>query len=513
MRTANSMKNVAVVLIGQILNILLSFGSRIVFVKMLNAEYLGVNGLFTDVLSILSLAELGFGSAIIYGLYKPLAVNNESKIKALMNFYSRVYRLIGFSVLGLGLVLLPFLNVIIKDAPAISNLNLIFLLYLANSVVTYFYAYKRSLIIADQKNYIVTFYKSGFFAVVTIVQVVILLVTQNFILYLLVKIIFSLIENILLSRKADILYPFLKDKNKEKLAVADRKAIFRNVKAMMYHRIGSVVVEGTDNILISSIVGIVWVGFYSNYSLIIGAINSIVNQIFESVTASVGNLNVVESEDKSFDIYKVMLFLNFWIFGFCAISLWILFNPFITLWLGSNFVMNHWIVALIVINFYTKGFRKATLVFKDAYGLFWNDRYKPVAEATVNLIASVILAKYYGIAGILLGTFISSMTTVFWIEPLVLYKNGFKRSVFDYFKRYAKYAGATFCAAGLTSLAGSFAGEQGINSFILKAFMCLIIPNTFFLLLFYRADEFKYVMEMLRGLFKRKKLAKVNHSE
>lgn len=513
MRTANSIKNVAVVLIGQILNIMLSFGSRIVFVKMLNAEYLGVNGLFTDVLSILSLAELGFGSAVIYGLYKPLAVNNESKIKALMNFYSRVYRLIGFSVLGLGLILLPFLNVIIKDAPAISNLNLIFLLYLANSVVTYFYAYKRSLIIADQKNYIVTFYKSGFFAIVTIVQVVVLLVTQNFILYLLVKIVFSLVENILLSRKADTLYPFLKDRNKEKLAVADRKAIFKNVKAMMYHRIGSVVVEGTDNILISSIVGIVWVGFYSNYSLIIGAINSIVNQIFESVTASVGNLNAVESEDKSFDIYKVMLFLNFWIFGFCAISLWVLFNPFITLWLGAGFVMNHWIVALIVINFYTKGFRKATLVFKDAYGLFWNDRYKPVAEATVNLIASVILAKYYGIAGILLGTFISSMTTVFWIEPLVLYKNGFKRSVFDYFKRYAKYAGATFCAAGLTSLAGSFVGEQGINPFILKAFMCLIIPNAFFLLLFYRADEFKYVMEMLRGLFKRKKLAKVNHSE
>src|SRR5699024_2094381 len=150
-----------VVLIGQILNILLSFGSRIVFVKMLNAEYLGVNGLFTDVLSILSLAELGFGSAVIYGLYKPLAVNNESKVKALMNFYSRVYRSIDFSVVGFGLFLLSFLNVIIIDAPAISILHLIFLLYLANSVVTYFYAYKRSLITADQKNYIVTFYKSG----------------------------------------------------------------------------------------------------------------------------------------------------------------------------------------------------------------------------------------------------------------------------------------------------------------------------------------------------------------
>ncbi|MEG0496779.1 MAG: oligosaccharide flippase family protein [Carnobacterium sp.] len=513
MRTANSMKNVAVVLIGQVLNILLSFGARIVFVRILNAEYLGVNGLFTDVLSILSLAELGFGSAVIYGLYKPLALNDEKKIKALMNFYAFSYKVIGFTVLVLGLGLLPFLNIIIKDTPDISNLNFIYLLYLANSVVTYFYAYKRSLIIADQKNYIVTFYKSTFLFIATVVQVFVLLITKNFILYLAVRILFSFIENIFIARKANSLYPFLKEKNKEKLEIADRKDIFRNIKALMYHRIGSVAVEGTDNILISSIVGIVWVGLYSNYSLIIGAINSIMNQVFESVTASVGNLNALESKEKSFDIYKLMLFINFWIFGFCAISLWILLNPFITLWLGAKYVMSQWIVALIVVNFYVKGFRKTTLVFKDAYGLFWNDRYKPIAEASVNLIVSLILARYYGIAGILLGTFISSMTTVVWIEPLVVYKNGFKKSVGDYFKRFVSYALATLAAATLTSLISSFISEGLLLNFSLKVMVCIVVPNLFFLLIFSRTDEFKSVLEIIKVLIKRKKILKLNNSE
>lgn len=508
MRTANSMKNVAVVLIGQVLNILLSFGARIVFVRMLNAEYLGVNGLFMDILSILSLAELGFGSAVIYGLYKPLATNDEKKIKALMNFYAFSYKVIGFAVLILGLGLLPFLSLIIKDSAAIPNLSFIYLLYLSNSVITYFYAYKRSLIIADQKNYIISFYKSGFFFLATIAQTFVLLLTSNFVFYLIVRILFSVIENIFVARKADKLYPFLKEKNKEKLNKADRKAIFKNIKALMYHRVGIVAVEGTDNILISSIVGIVWVGLYSNYSLIINAINSIMYQMFDSVTASVGNLNALESEEKSFDIYKVMLFITFWVFGFCAISLWILLNPFITLWLGAKYLMSQWIVALIVINFFIKGFRKITLVFKDAYGLFWNDRYKPIAEAIVNLVISVILARNYGVIGILMGTFISSMLTGVWIEPFVLYKNGFKKKMTDYFKRFVSYTSATLIAAVLATFFSSLIPEGFLINFILRVLICIVVPNVFFFLIFSRTREFKYILQIIKVFIKKEKLVR-----
>ncbi|MEG0442784.1 MAG: hypothetical protein RR548_07460 [Carnobacterium sp.] len=510
MRTENSIKNAVFVILGQLLGILLSFISRTFFIRLLNAEYLGVHGLFTDVLSILSLAELGFGSAVIYGLYKPLAIKDEKKIKALMNFYALIYKLVGLAVLILGLILLPFLTFVIKDTPNIPHLNLIYLLFLFDSVFTYLFAYKRSLIIADQKNYIVTYYSRSFFALVNILQILVLYLTKNFILYLLVQIVFTVIENILLSKKADSMYPFLKTKNKEKLNEADKKELYKNVKAMALHRIGGVAVEGTDNILVSAFVGIIWVGLYSNYLLVLNAINSILNPLFDSVTASVGNLNAVESKEHSFTIYKNMLFINFWLVGFCAISLWILLTPFIVLWIGPNYVMNEMLVTLTVLNFYIKGMRKTTLLFKDAFGLFWNDRYKPVVELCVNLIVSITLATYFGFVGILLGTLISTLTTVFWIEPYVLYKNGFKTTVKDYFLRFSGYSGVLLAAALPARLASLAFSDASLVHFIVRLFICLIIPNLVFILFFYKTAEFNYLFGVLMNIIKKIKVKKVN---
>jgi len=503
MRTETSIKNAVVAFFGQLLGILLSFISRSVFVWILNTEYLGVNGLFTDVLSILSLAEMGFGTAIVYSLYKPLAVKDEQKIKALMNFYAFTYKIVGSIVLTLGLCLLPFLKLIIKDAPNISNLNLIYLLFLFNSVATYTFAYKRSLIIANQKNYIVTLYRRLFFAIVTILQIFALIMTKNFILYLMISIIFSLIENIVVSRKADKMYPILKKLNDEKLEEADKKELLKNVKALAFHRLGAVAVDGTDNILVSSFVGIIWVGLYSNYLLIVTAIYSILNTVFDSITASIGNLNAIESKEKSYDVYTSILFINFWIVGFCTIALWILLNPFITLWLGNKYLMNGLIVTLIVLNFYIRGMRKTTLIFKDAFGLFWNDRFKPILELIVNLTSSIILVQYFGIIGILFGTMISTLTTAFWIEPYVLYKNGFHKHVRDYFIRFGCYFLILILAAFVTKFVCSYFEMITIPNLIIQIFICLIIPNSIFLAILFWTKEFKYVIRLIKGLIKK----------
>ena len=506
MRTKNSIKNIIVTLIGHIVSLVISFVARLVFVRMLSAEYLGINGLFTDILSILSLAELGLGSAIIYGLYKPLAVKDEKKIKAWMNFYALVYRIVGIVVLVLGISLMPFLDIIIKEQPNISNLNLIYLLFLTNSVSTYFFAYKRSLIMADQKNYIVTFYQKFFTILVNVVQMIALFLTKNFILYLVIKIIVSLLENLVIARRADMMYPFLKEKNKEKLTVEDKKGLYKNVQAMVYHRVGGVMVEGTDNILVSSFVGIIWVGLYSNYSLIVNAIFGIISQVFESVTASVGNMNAIESKEKSFDIYKVMLLLNFWFFGFSTIALWILLNPFIMLWLGEDYLMSTIIESMIVINFYIKGMRRITLIFRDSFGLFWNDRYKPLVEVIINLLVSAILAQYFGIIGVLFGTFISTMTTSFWIEPYVVYKYGFQRNVGDYFKRNAIFFATLLIAAIPTWYVSSILFTTiNIWTFIGKVTVCIVIPNLIFILIFKNTAEFKYVMGIKKIMFEKNK--------
>jgi O-antigen/teichoic acid export membrane protein len=501
MRTKNSIRNIITVLIGQIFGILITFISRMVFIRILGAEYLGVNGLFTNILSLLSLAEMGFGSAIIYSLYKPLAAKDEIKIKALMNFYASAYHLIGIVVLGIGLLLFPFLDYIIKDKPDIPNISIIYILYLANSVITYFFAYKRSLIIADQKNHIVTIYKYSFYTIVNIIQIIVLLTTKNFIFFLLVQFVFGFIENFMISRKAEKLYPFLKKSKGVKLDKVSKREIFKNVQAMMYHRLGGVVVAGTDNIIISSFVGIVWVGLYSNYLLIITAINTIIGQVFVSVTASVGNLNTLEDKSKSLIVYKSILLANFWLFGLSTISLFILFNPFITLWVGKEFLMSESIVVMIVINFYVNGMRKTTLMFRDSLGLFWNDRYKPVFESIINLIASVFLAKQYGIFGVLLGTFISTMTTCFWIEPYILYKYGFNNGVKDYFIRYGKYSFVLLIASIVTWLSCSIFSTVTVLNIVGRLLICLLVPNIIFLVFFYKTHEFKYLYKIVTDLF------------
>lgn len=503
MRTSNSIKNISTALIGQFLGIIVSFVSRAIFIKYLGMEYLGVSGLFANILSILSLAELGIGSAIIYKLYKPLALKNYKEVKILMNFYKTTYTIIGIIVLSIGLSIVPFLDYIIKDKPNIDNLTLIYLLYLLNSVCSYFYIYKKSLIIADQKNYITTMYKYGFYIMLNIVQTMILMVSNNFYLFLIIQIIATMLENIFLSKRADKMYPFLRQSTKEKLPLETKNEINRNIRAMMLHRIGGVIVKGTDNIIISSFVGVVWVALYSNYYLIINSVNIITNQIFSAVTASIGNLNALESNEKCYDIYNNMLFISFWISGFCSISLLILINPFINLWIGKQHLFSELLVLIIIINFYIGTIRKITLIYRDALGLFWHDRYKPIFESIINIVVSIMLAKSLGVVGVFIGTFISTITTAFWIEPYVLYKYGFKKSVKPYFSKYINHTIIILLAGSITYAICSIFDATTWITLIVKFVVCLLVPNLIFVFYYRKSKELNYFLQLFKKICKK----------
>lgn len=506
MRSENSIKNIVVNIGSQLFSILLSFLCRTVFIWTLGEAYLGVSGLFSNILSILSLAELGVGTAITFSMYQPLARNDRKKIGALMGLYKKSYHIIGGIVAVAGLAFAPFYRFFISNPPDIPNLTLIYLLYVFNTVITYFLSYKQTIINADQKNYITVLYQYGFSIVQNVVQIVILFQTKNFILYLGVQILFSFFTNFFLAKKADKMYPYMKKYEKETLSKEDKLPILNNVKAMFMHRIGGAVVNGTDNILISKFFGLASVGIYSNYFLITNTLNGLTSQIFNGITASVGNLGAVENNEKSYDIYLSIHFAGFWIFSFCSISLFCLFNPFILLWTGRNLLLAVPIVFLIVLNFYVTGMRQATLTFKNAFGLFWYDRYKALAEAAVNLATSIILAQHLGIAGIFLGTFISMMTISFWVEPLVLFRHGFHRSVVPYFTRYAFYAVLAFAAGFLTWYCCSLTGAHSFQSFVMKCIICLVVPNTLFLLVFYKSKEFQYLKNFIRlPAFRKKK--------
>lgn len=496
-RTKSSLINFIFAMIGQGIGLVVSFIARIFFVKILGSEYLGLNGLFTNILTVLSLAELGVGNAITYSLYKPLAENDINKCNLLMQLYKKIYIIIGITILILGISLTPFLSIFIKEIPKIPNINLIYILFVLNTAISYFYSYKRNLIIADQNRYIATIYRYGFYILLNIFQIIYLLLVKDYIGFLVIQIITTLLENILVSIKANKMYPYLREKKQFKLDNDTKKEIFNNTKAMMMHKIGGVIVNSTDNIILSRFVGLVAVGIYSNYYLIISALNLIFGQIFSSLTASIGNLCASSKKEKQFEIFKHINFLTFWIFSFSTISLLILFNPFIELWVGKEYIFNFDIVLILAINFYISGLRKSVLTFREASGLFQKDKYKSIIEAIINLVTSIILAIKFGTFGVFLGTFISSVTTCVWIEPYVLYKYGFNKKLSLYFRTYFKQLSLTILIAIVTYLLCSIIKFNIYISFTIKALICLIIPNTILYLIYRKTENFQYFYDKI----------------
>ena len=507
-RTRNSVKNLSYAMIGQAIGFVISFFARIFFIKTLGREYLGLNGLFTNVLTILSLAELGVGEAITFSLYKPLAQNDTRKCCMLMQVYKKVYTIIGIAILLIGTLLTPFLPLIIKNMPDIPYINLIYILFVVNTAVSYFFSYKRNLIIADQKRYIATFYRYLAHAVFTFLEIVYLLLFKNYIGYLLIMIAATLADNIMVSRKANKMYEFLKNKEEIPLDKESKDSIIKNTKAMMMHKVGGVVVNSTDNILLSMFVSLDSVGLYSNYFFITNALNSITTHVFNSLTASVGNLFATSDSKKAYQVFREVYFLDYFMYSFIAVSLLCLFNPFIELWVGKEYLFSFDVVCIIVINFYITGMRKAVLTFREASGLFYKDRWKSVFEAIINLVSSIILAIYFGTFGVFLGTLISSITVCVWVEPLVLYKYGFKEKLIEYFKLYFMFLIITTFSCALTYYLCSFISFGRVVSLILKALLCLIIPNTINIVLFRKTPEYQYFKNLIKKLlykFKRKR--------
>ncbi len=299
MRIQNSLKNILFGLSGQIISIGMGFVVRTVFIFTLGIEYLGVDGLFTSILLMFSLANLGFDTAIIYSLYRPLAEKDIYKIQALMNLYQKAYRLIGVVVLLIGLSLLPFLDHLVNADTTIKDINIIYLLFLISSVSSYYFVYKQSIIIADQSNYIISKIHTLFMIISNALQIVLLIIISDYIVVLVAQLTLKVIENVYIANKANKLYPFLKEKNNAKLSKTDRREFFENLYSLLLYKISGVVINATDNIVISKFIGVIWVGVYSNYLLILNTLNTLLGYLFYSITASVGNLNVKENAEKN----------------------------------------------------------------------------------------------------------------------------------------------------------------------------------------------------------------------
>lgn len=497
-RTLNSIRNTIVAIVGQLASVVLSFIVRTIFIDCLGASYLGINGLFTNILSVLSFAELGFGTAIVYALYKPLAVSDEKKVAALMNFYAKIYRFIGLFILVAGACLIPNLSFFIGDTSEIPAdlppLWAIYILYLLNSSISYFFNYKRTLVTASQNGHIDSLNTLTFTVLRNILQVIILMIWHAFIPYLVIQIACTFLGNVFISIKADKLFPYLRVYKKENLSKSEVHTIVKNVAAMACHKLGSVIVSGTDNILISKFVGVVATGYYSNYTLLTSTIRTFYVQLFSPITASVGNFVAEKSREESFVFFKKLLFINAYIAVFCTSCLATLINPFIeTLW-GAEYVFSADIVAFIILNFYLTCMRQTACIYIDTNGLFWQVKWKSVFEALINLVASIVLAGSLnmGILGVIVGTSISTLATNFWWEPFVVFKYALKKNPMVYFGRYLGYS-LTALASIIMTLLLEFELPSGIVAFFLRCIISAIIPNLLMILIYRRTAEWKYV--------------------
>lgn len=500
-QTKNLFKNSFITGVIFVIQMIMSFVTRTLFIKFLGVEILGFNGVISNILMVLSVAELGIGPALIFSLYKPLAENEVELVKILMKFYKKIYTLIGLIIAGLGLVLIPFLPFIVDSSAQIDHLYLYYLLFLSNTVVSYFFTYKRSIIIADQKNYIVASNDFLYWMMFQISSCFAIMLYSSFTAYLIFQLLSTIAANLSISFIADKKFPYLKDKPSDTQLPQNLKSeIKKNTIGQFTNKIGTMVVNGTDNILISIFIGLSQVGMYVNYTLIVTSVTNLINQIINSMTATIGNVGITGSRSDSVRMFENHLFFVHSIGYFCSFYLIVLFNPFIILWLGSKFTFSFFTVILIVLNFSITISRKSALSFIDAYGLAWYQKYKPVFESIVNLGLSILFITVFhlGVDGVLLGTIISSITISCWFEPYVLYKHGFSEP----FKKFAilavKNYGTTVIGLIMAIVTALLTSElRGFQGFILQILITSTILISSFIAINIKRREFRWFLHLV----------------
>lgn len=503
-RTKNVAQNAWWALITQILSIILGFVSRTIFIYILGVEYLGINGLFTNILMLLSFAELGIGNAIIYSMYKPLAIKDEEKIKSLMMLYAKAYRLIGIIVFVSGLFVIPFMDTIIKEMPDIKeNIIHIYLLFLMNTTISYFFVYKKSIIIADQKNYIVSLYQQLFLIIQVILQIIFLVLTHEYISFLIIQIICTLLNNIVTAKKADKMYPYLNTGSVNELDRNEKQGIFKNVRALFLYKFASVTLSGTDNIIISAIVGVTAVGLSSNYLLVITAFTTISNQIMNAFTASVGNLNAIGDTANKERVFNRMFFISSWIHGFLSIGLWILLNQFIDIWLGNEYILSQTVVFALVLHFYILNMHIPVFTYRTTMGLFVQGKWAPMLGAIINIVLSLWLGNLYGLFGIFIATSIARFFTTGIVDPYLVYKRGFNKNPLRYYYKYFLITGFFFCIYLVANYIVGLITVAGILGFILRVLTVTIIFNSLMVLVFWKSNDFKDIRTVIIRLVKK----------
>ncbi len=500
-RTKNTVRNIFAGSLNRIINFLLPFVSRTVILYILGTKYLGLSSLFSSILSFLSLTELGIGNALVFSMYKPIANNDTDTLRALLNTYRKLFRIIGIVVLCIGLSITPFLGNIIKDElPADINVYILYIIYLLNSVLSYWlFAYKNAILQAHQRNDV----ESNIASIVTpasyIVMLLSLFLTKNYYLYVIWLPIFTVVTNVVRAIYVNRHFPNLKPSGSISKSLS--KSITKKVAALIGTKLNTVVLNAADNLVMSAFLGLSIIAIYGNYHYIMTSITGFLGIAYSAMTAGLGNSLQTESTEKNYRDFNKLSFMNSWLVGFCTVCLVCLYQPFMEIWVGTELMFPMYVVLQISLYFYIYMIRKIPVVYKDAAGIWWEDRFRPYVCMIVNVVLNVFLVQRIGISGIILSTVASLLISIPW-ENYTIFKYIFHCSSKSYYLKMFTYAFTMLIGGGITYWICSQLGNS-IAALLLRIPICIIVPNLIFCLFHFRRQEFKDSTEMAKRILKR----------
>lgn len=510
-RTTNTIFNFTSSIGGQLITIIMQFVVRTVFVHTLGSSYLGINGLFSNILQMLSLAELGVGSAIIFKLYEPISTGNQHRISVLMKFYRTVYTVIGIVVGIIGVCLIPFLPLLVKDYDRLEALHInaifIFLLYLMQSVSSYlFFAYKSAIVKANQKEYLLNFIKYASTILSGVIQIILLYAFRNFELYVSVLVLAVILENFAYAFLADRMYPYINDKSTEKLDSAEVREVFKDCGALFLYKLNGVVLKATDNIVLSAFIGLDIVGLYANYYIFYTTVNTLFNKIFGSVSHSLGNLHTTNDVKHEYEVFRSVNLITAILGGTAGVGIFVVSNEFIDAWIGKEWLIPQPFSMLMGLEIYTLAVRIALSKYRTTMGLFQQAKYRPLFGMIINIVVSILLVNFWGICGVLVGTLAADWLTFMWFDPIIIHKHGFKEAfpVKGYFLKFTKYTLITSAVGYVDYLICThLLTGYGWFSVAVHAVICGLTVPTVLVLTSYRSSEGRYVFGLLQNYIKK----------
>ena len=504
-RTQRSAKNTFTGLLLRILALLAPFIVRTIIIKKLGVDYLGINSLFSSILQVLSLAELGFSASIAFALYKPIENKDKKLINAFLKLLKKIYLIIGGVILVVGAALTPVIPFLIQGSyPSDINIYVIYIIYLANTAISYFmWAYKSVLFVADQRSDIENVVQMIGLLFMYSLQVVFLLVFANYYIYIIFMPISTLLINVVRVIYAKKRYPDYLPEGQ--LTKEERKGVFKNIGALFGHRLSSTIVSSTDSIFISAFLGLGPLALYQNYFFIISSLIAIISVFYQSITASIGNSIVVESVEKNYSDFKKLTFINVFIVGWMSICYVVLCQDFMRIWVGEENMLPLYIPLLLGAYFFLWKFKDILPVYKDACGMWKQDLLKPYVVSVLNIGLDFLLIYYLGMIGVIIATiFVVFVVSMPW-ETHVFFRDYFKRKPTEYYIRLLIYT-LIVGAVGVGTYFGCLYMPSGnIWWFILKAFVCAVVPALAFLLITFKTSEFKWCLEKVKFLIHKKK--------